>query len=41
MAKERELKDAEFEIGRLIDRHGKDCTSQGKLQAEVEVQHTP
>lgn len=37
MTKERELTDAKSKVKTLSERHSKNCTLQGKLQAEVEV----
>ena len=37
MATQRELKDAEEDVRKLSDQHSRNCTLQGKLQAEVEV----
>lgn len=37
MTKERELTDAKSKVKTLLERHSKNCTLQGKLQAEVEV----
>jgi len=37
MTKERELTDAKSKVKTLSERHNKNCTLQGKLQADVEV----